>query len=113
MQQIPLSDAQAEKMMSKQQAQEEQAIAMQEEKENVIRAFVSMEGRERLSRIAQVKPERAAAVEMHIIKGVQQGRFQPPVSDEQVRQVLSQLSEQTAETKNTIKIVRKHLDDDW
>lgn len=113
MQQIPLSDAQAEKLMAKQQAQDEKVAAMQEEKENLLRAFVSMEGRERLSRIAQVKPERSAAVEMHIIRGVQQGRLQPPVSDEQVRDILSQLADQVGEAKTSIKIVRKSLDDDW
>lgn len=113
MQQIPLSDDQAEKLMAKQQAEEQKVAAMQEKKENILRAFVSIEGRERLSRIAQVKPERAAAVEMHIIAGVQQGRLQPPVSDDQVREVLVQLAGQEAETKSSIKIVRKNLDDDW
>lgn len=114
MSQIPLSDAQAEQMMAKQQAQEEKRAAMDEQKENYLRAFVSMEGRERLTRIAQVKPERAHAVEMHIIRNVQQGRLQPPISDDQVRELLTQLSEQTGESKSTIKIIRKNVeDDDW
>lgn len=113
MSKVPISDAQAEQMMARQQAQEEKKASMEEQKENYLRAFVSMEGRERLSRIAQVKPDRASAVEMHIIRNVQQGRLQPPISDEQVRELLSQLSEQTAETKNSIKIIRKNLDDDW
>eukprot|EP00796_Vickermania_ingenoplastis_P008238 gene8238-5759_t len=113
MSQIPLSDAQAEQMMAKQQMQEEKKAAMEEQKENYLRAFVSMEGRERLTRIAQVKPQRAAAVEMHIIRGVQQGRLQPPISDEQVRELLTQLSEETDVSKNQIKIIRKNTDDDW
>eukprot|EP00796_Vickermania_ingenoplastis_P008235 gene8235-5756_t len=92
--------------------QEEKKAAMEEQKENYLRAFVSMEGRERLTRIAQVKPQRAAAVEMHIIRGVQQGRLQPPISDEQVRELLTQLSEETDVSKNQIKIIRKNTDDD-
>lgn len=112
MSQIPLSDRQAEEMMAKQQAQEERKAAMDEQKENYLRAFVSMEGRERLSRISQVKPEKAHAVEMHIIRKVQQGQLQPPISDEQVRELLTQLADQW-EQKSSIKIIRKGLDDDW
>lgn len=112
MSKIPLSEAQAEELMAKQQMEEEKKSAMNEQKENYLRAFVSTEGRERLTRIAQVKPERAAAVEMHIIRGVQQGRLQPPISDDQVREFLTELAGST-ESKGSIKIIRKNMDDDW
>lgn len=100
-------------MMAKQQAQQERREAFEEQKENMMRAFVSAEGRERLQRIAQVKPDRAQAVELHIIQAVQKGKMQPPVSDDTVREVLGQLASQESEGKSHITIVRKRMDDDW
>jgi programmed cell death protein 5 len=113
MSRVPISEEQAQQMMAKQQAQQERMEAFTEQKENMMRAFVSAEGRERLQRIAQVKPERAEAVEMHIIQAVQKGRMQPPVSDDMVRELLSQMASQESEGKSHITIVRKRMDDDW
>ncbi|KPA85261.1 hypothetical protein ABB37_01608 [Leptomonas pyrrhocoris] len=113
MSRVPISEEQAQQMMAKQQAQEERMAAFTEQKENMMRAFVSAEGRERLQRIAQVKPERAQAVEMHIIQAVQKGKMQPPVSDDTVRELLGQMASQESEAKSHITIVRKRTDDDW
>lgn len=113
MSRVPISEEQAQQMMAKQQAQQERMEAFTEQKENMMRAFVSAEGRERLQRIAQVKPERAQAVEMHIIQAVQKGKMQPPVSDDTVRELLGQMASQESEGKSHITIVRKRTDDDW
>lgn len=113
MSRVPISEEQAQQMMAKQQAQQERMEAFEEQKENMLRAFVSAEGRERLKRIAQVKEDKAQAVEMHIIKAVQQGKMQPPVSDDMVRELLVQLSSQGGDSKSSITIVRKRTDDDW
>jgi len=113
MSRVPISEQQAQQMMAKQQAQQDRQEAMEEQKENMLRAYVSAEGRERLKRIAQVKPERSTAVEMHIIKAVQQGKMQPPVSDDMVREILGSLASQESEAKSHITIVRKRTDDDW
>ncbi|KAK7194756.1 Double-stranded DNA-binding domain containing protein [Novymonas esmeraldas] len=113
MSRVPISEEQAQQMMAKQQAQQERMEAFEEQKENMLRACVSAEGRERLKRIAQVKAERAQAVEMHIIQAVQKGKMQPPVSDDTVRELLGQVASQEAESKSHITIVRKRTDDDW
>lgn len=113
MSRVPISEEQAQRMMAQQQQQAERREAFEEQKENMLRAFVSAEGRERLKRIAQVKPERAEAVEMHIIEAVRGGKLQAPVSDDTVREILGRMSGQEAEGKSHITIVRKKTDDDW
>lgn len=113
MSRVPISEEQAEQMMAKERAQQERMAAFEEQKGNMMRAFVSAEGRDRLQRIAQVKPERAQAVEMHIIQAVQKGKMQPPVSDDTVRELLGQIASQGSESKSHITIVRKRTDDDW
>ncbi|CCW62303.1 unnamed protein product [Phytomonas sp. EM1] len=113
MSRVPISDEQAQQMMAKQQAQQEKREAFEEQKENMLRSFVSAEGRERLKRVAQVKAERAESVELHIIKAVQQGKLQPPVSDTVVRELLSQIAGSESGGKSNITILRKRMDDDW
>lgn len=100
-------------MMAQQQQQEERREAFEEQKENMLRVILSPEGRERLKRISQVKPDRAETVEMHIIEAVRGGKLQAPVSDEVVREILGRMSGQESEGKGQIKIVRKKNDDDW
>ncbi|KEG15353.1 programmed cell death protein 5 [Trypanosoma grayi] len=113
MSRVPISEEQAQQMLMKQQAQQERAEAMSEQKESLLRAFVSAEGRERLKRIEQVRADRAHAVEAYIIQSVRQGKLQPPVSDETVREILAQVSSQGAEAKSNITFARKRMDDDW
>lgn len=110
---VPIGEEQAQQMMAKQQAMQDRREAFEEQKENMLRAFVSAEGRERLKRIAQVKADRAEAVEMNIIQLVQQGKLQPPVSDEMVREILGKMTNQELETRSSITILRKRTDDDW
>ena len=113
MSRVPISEEQAQRMMAKQAQQEERNAAMEEQKESMLRAFVTVEGRERLKRIEQVKAERAHAVEAHIINAVRAGKMQPPVSDDMVRELLVQVSAQEQEATSKITVVRKRSDDDW
>ena len=112
-QRVPISEEQAQRMMQKQMAQEERTAAQDEQRESLLRAFVSAEGRERLKRIEQVKAERARAVEVHIINAVRGGKLNPPVYDDTVRELLAQMSTQEQEVKQTIHVVRKRNEDDW
>ncbi|EAN84527.1 hypothetical protein C3747_10g548c [Trypanosoma cruzi] len=113
MSRVPISEEQAQQMLMKQQAQQDRVDAMNEQREGLLRAFVTAEGRERLKRIEQVKVERAQAVESYIIQSVRQGKLQPPVTDETVREILSQLASQGVEAKSSITFARKRMDDDW
>lgn len=114
-QRVNLSDEQAQQMMAKQQAEAERKDAMDEQRESMLRAFVSAEGRERLKRVEQVKPERARMVEMAIIQNVRQGKLQPPVSDDTVRELLTQVVQGGENGGNgpQITVMRKRMDDDW
>ena len=111
-QRMHISDDQAQRMMAQQQQQDERKAAVDEQRDALMRAFVSAEGRDRLKRIEQVKAERARAVEAHIINAVRGGKLQPPVSDDTVRELLAQLSTEEGGTKQpTITVVRKRQDD--
>lgn len=114
-QRVAISDEEAARIMQKQQADQDRREAMDEQRESMMRAFVSTEGRERLKRIEQVKPERARMVESAIITAVRGGKLQPPVSDATVREFLQQIVEGGGEGTSapTITVMRKKSDDDW
>lgn len=116
MSRVPISDEQAERMMAQQAQQEERQAAATEQREAMLRAFVTAEGRERLKRVEQVREDRARTVEMHIIQQVRAGKLQPPIGDDIVRELLSQLSEGGAAGGSSgpkITVVRKRGEDDW
>jgi programmed cell death protein 5 len=115
-QRVAISDEQAQQMVAKQQQQQQQQAAQTEQRESMLRAFVSAEGRERLKRIEQVKPERAQMVEVAIIQAVRGGKLQAPVSDGTVREFLQQVVENGGEGSSngpSITVLRKRNDDDW
>lgn len=114
-QRMAISDEQAAQIMQKQQEEQQRSEAMNEQKESMLRAFVDAEGRERLKRIEQVKPERAAMVEQAIIQAVRGGKLQPPVSDATVREFLQQIVESggAGGSGPSITVMRKRSDDDW
>ena len=104
---VPISDDQAQKMMAQQEQQAQQMEANNEQRETVLRAVLSPEARDRLKRIVQVKPERAMQVENHIIMGVRSGKMQPPINDEVVRELLSQMAGGGSGGGSNIKVLRK------
>lgn len=113
---VAISDAEAQRIMGQQQADMEKREAQDEQRESMLRAFVSTEGRERLKRIEQVKPERARSVELYIINAVRGGKLPPPVSDSTVREILQQIVEQGGEGSGAapkVTVMRKKSDDDW
>ncbi len=114
MKRVNISDAQAQRMMQQEAEKQERQEAMTEQKEGMLRAFVSEEGRARLKRIEQVKPERAHAVEMHIINACRTGKLVPPVSDDVVRELLvSAAGGEGDSAPKKITVIRKSMDDDW
>ncbi|ORC87086.1 programmed cell death protein 5 [Trypanosoma theileri] len=114
MSRVPISEEQAQQMMLEQQAREERADAAREQRDGLLRACVSAEGRERLERLAQVRPDRARAAEVQLLQAVRAGRLQPPVGDDAVRDILERLGSQGAEAKSSsITFARKRMDDDW
>ncbi len=100
-------------MMEQQQQQQERAEAQSEQREHILRAVLNPDARERLKRIEQVRADRAQAVENHIISAVRAGKMQPPVSDDTVRELLTQIAGGEGGKGPSITVVRKRSDDDW
>ncbi|KAI8870465.1 programmed cell death protein 5 [Ramicandelaber brevisporus] len=75
-----------------------------EAREAILTQILSSGARERLSRIALVKPDRARAVENAIIQMVRSGQIRGRVSEDQLVEMLDDLNEQTR-AKEPTKIV--------
>ncbi|RXH88848.1 hypothetical protein DVH24_000447 [Malus domestica] len=75
--------------------------------------IVSGEARERIARIALVKPEKARGVEDVILRAAQMGQIVEKVSEERLISLLEQINNQTnKQTKVTIPRRRSVLEDD-
>jgi len=81
------------------QAQAEQQEAVEEQKQAVLRQILTPEARQRLTRIRLVKPEFAGQLELQLIQTAQTGRIRLPITDEQLRLLLSKLQPQKREIK--------------
>jgi programmed cell death protein 5 len=84
-------------------AQEQQQVQMQQQvelqKQALLRRILSTTARQRLANLKMVKPEFAAQIELQLIKVAQAGRLKIPVSDEQLKEILTQLQSQRRDIK--------------
>lgn len=92
------------------QAQQDQAIAQQQYREQVqaqrqaiLRQILTPEARERLGRIELAYPELKESVEQQLVALAQSGRVQRMIDDETLRQIL----ERVIPKKREIKIERR------
>ncbi|WCJ27344.1 double-stranded DNA-binding family protein [Euphorbia peplus] len=96
-----------------QNAQEEAKREAEERRQMMLSQILSPEARERLSRIALVKPEKARSVEDVVLRAAQMGQIAEKVSEEKLISLLEQINTQTTrQTKVTIQRRRSVLDDD-
>ncbi|XP_039034600.1 DNA-binding protein DDB_G0278111-like [Hibiscus syriacus] len=96
-----------------QQAQEEAKREADERRQMMLSQILSSEARERLARIALVKPEKAKGVEDVLLRAAQTGQIVEKVSEERLISLLEQINTQTTtQTKVTIQRRRSVLDDD-
>ncbi len=58
------------------------------QKENILKQILSSEARLRLNNVKMVKPDVANTVENYLINLASQGRVRPPVTDDQLKQIL-------------------------
>ena len=73
---------------------QEKAAAQQQieqQKRTILRRILSPEAKERLNRLKMVKPEFAAQLELQLIQLVQSGRISVPITDNQLKTMLSKL----------------------
>ncbi|XP_011005854.1 PREDICTED: DNA-binding protein DDB_G0278111 [Populus euphratica] len=96
-----------------QKAQEDAKNDAEERRQMMLSQILSSEARERLARIALVKPEKARGVEDVILRAAQMGQIVEKVSEERLISMLEQINNQTTkQTKVTIQRRRSVLDDD-
>ena len=69
--------------------------AAEVQRQAMLAAITSPSARERLSRIAIVKPEKARMIEEFILRGAKTGKIREKVTEEQLKGMLEQMSEQT------------------
>ncbi|KAF5782898.1 putative PDCD5-like superfamily protein [Helianthus annuus] len=96
-----------------QKAQDEAKSEADERRQMMLSQILSSQARERLARIALVKPEKARGVEDVILRAAQMGQIVEKVSEEKLISLLEQINTQTTkQTKVTIQRRRSVLDDD-
>ncbi|KAM4101131.1 hypothetical protein ACB094_05G120000 [Castanea mollissima] len=96
-----------------QNAQEEAKREAEEQRQMMLSQILSAEARERIARIALVKPEKARGVEDVLLNAAQRGQIVEKVSEERLISLLEQINTQTTrQTKVTIQRRRSVLDDD-
>ncbi|XWS12406.1 hypothetical protein CRYUN_Cryun37aG0087200 [Craigia yunnanensis] len=96
-----------------QKAQEDAKIEADEGRQMMLSQILSSEARERLARIALVKPDKARGVEDVLLRAAQMGQVVEKVSEERLISLLEQINTQTTkQTKVTIQRRRSFLDDD-
>lgn len=78
------------------------AIAIQAEIKKSVAQILSPEALKRISNVRAAKPEFALQIELYLIQAYKAGQLKAPVSDEQLRNILSSIVE-----KRSTKIIRK------
>jgi len=96
-----LSALQRQSTDEQREAQAQQQLEAQ--KQALLRGILSPEARQRLTNLKMVRPEFTDQLELQLIQLAQQGKIPIPLSDGQLRQILSQLQLRKREPK----IVRK------
>ncbi len=73
------------------------------QKEIILKQILSSEARLRLNNVKMVKPEVANTVENYLINLASQGKIRPPVTDDQLKQILLSIQQ----PKHDFKINRR------
>lgn len=86
--------ADPQQMAAAQQAQAQAEAA----KENVLRAILEPEARERLVRVRMARPDIAASLEQQLLVLYQQGRIRSRIDDQTLRELLARVTPKSRET---------------
>ncbi|WIA17039.1 hypothetical protein OEZ85_013947 [Tetradesmus obliquus] len=93
--------------------QEEARRAAEEQRRTMLHAVMAPDARERLARVALVKPDKARNVENMILTAAKRGALQSKVTEDQLKGMLEQISErESAASKITIQRRRPMFEDD-
>ncbi|BCU70798.1 DNA-binding protein [Stygiolobus caldivivus] len=81
--------------------EQQRKAELEARKDAILRAILTPEARQRLTNVKLVKPEIAEAIENQLIALAQAGRIQAPITDDELKEILAQL---TSQTKKDFKI---------
>jgi programmed cell death protein 5 len=82
---------QLRKRLVEEQRRAEAKEQLEAQKQAVLREVLTPEARQRLTNIKMVKPEFADQLELQLIQAAQGGRIKLPITDEQLKQILSRI----------------------
>ena len=82
-----------------QKQQEEQLRQVEMQRQMILKTILSDEARERLARIKLAKPDYATTLETQLIQLAQTRRISGKITDDQLKQLLKQLTESKRESK--------------
>ncbi|AWS00047.1 DNA-binding protein [Metallosphaera hakonensis] len=81
---------------SRRAAEERQKKAeLEARKESILRTILTTEARQRLTNVKLIKPELAESLEDQLIALAQSGRIKIPITDDELKEILSQIAGQT------------------
>ncbi|QDS67967.1 hypothetical protein FKW77_009058 [Venturia effusa] len=89
------------------ESQEEQAQKEQEARQGILNQILLPEAADRLGRIRLVKASRATDVENRLIMLARSGQLRSKVTEEQLKDLLSSLSENEAQNEQKITVNRR------
>ncbi len=96
---VELQRIKQQKMLELQRrlAEEEAKARVEAEKQAALRVILTPEARQRLANIRMVRPEFAEQLEIQLIQLAQTGRVRLPITDEELKEILSRISSRRRE----------------
>ncbi len=85
--------------VEEQRRQEELRAQLEAQKAALLRQILTPEARARLTNIKMTRPELAERLELQLIQLAQAGKIERPVTDEELKEALSQLYERRREVR--------------
>ncbi|RJS88488.1 DNA-binding protein [Candidatus Bathyarchaeota archaeon] len=95
-----LMELQQQMLQEQQRAEAQKRIELQ--KQALMRRILTPKARQRLTNLKIVRPEFASQLELQLIQIAQQGRISLPITDDQLKEILSRLQR----TRKEIRIRR-------
>jgi len=79
------------RQLAEERAQAQQQADIEKQKQIALRQILTTEARQRLNRLKLVRPEFVDQLELQLIQIAQSGRVKLPITDEQLKELLSKL----------------------
>jgi len=92
-----LMELQQQMLQEQQRAEAQRRLELQ--KQALMRRILTPKARQRLANLKMVRPEFASQLELQLIQIAQQGRISLPITDDQLKEILSRLQRSRREIR--------------